>query len=155
MKGAAPPFLDCERDTAETRGSLSHTWERENEGLPLPFTGEGGVRAGRDGEGWFPGFGIPDTCRRMSDLTRLSARQMVRLLKRREVSPAEAIAAALARIAATDPAINALPTLCADRAKAHAERIAAGSGETDHPAWLAGLPIAVKDLNDVQGVRTT
>ncbi|MSO54806.1 MAG: amidase [Rhodospirillales bacterium] len=91
----------------------------------------------------------------MSDLTRLSARQMVRLLKRREVSPAEAIAAALARIAATDPAINALPTLCADRAKAHAERIAAGSGETDHPAWLAGLPIAVKDLNDVQGVRTT
>ena len=91
----------------------------------------------------------------MSDLIRHSARELVRLLKRREVSPLEAIDAALARIAKTEPAINALPTLCPERAKVYARRIAAGDGEPDHPAWLAGLPIAVKDLTDVDGVRTT
>ena len=41
-----------------------------------------------------------------------------------------------------------MPTLCPERALEHAARVPAG-------APLAGLPIAVKDLNDVAGVRTT
>ena len=89
----------------------------------------------------------------MSELFELTARRMVELLRRGEVSPAEAVEAALARSAATDGAVNALPTVCAGRARAAAERIAAEDG--DHGAWLAGLPIAVKDLTDVAGVRTT
>ncbi len=89
----------------------------------------------------------------MDELWRLSARRAVRLLKRREVSPLELIDAALARIAATDGALNALPTLCPERARAAARRIM----ELPPPPgpWLAGLPIAVKDLTDVAGVRTT
>ncbi len=89
-----------------------------------------------------------------SELTALSAQAAVRLLRRGEVSPLELIDAALDRIAATDPAINALPTLCAERARAAAGRIMATKAD-DRPGWLAGLPLAVKDLTDVAGVRTT
>jgi amidase len=92
----------------------------------------------------------------MTDLVRLSAREVVRLLKAREISPLDVIDAALARIAAVEPSINALPTLCAERARAAAERIMAeATTARAHPGWLGGLPIAVKDLSDVEGVRTT
>jgi amidase len=88
-------------------------------------------------------------------LVNLTAQQAVALLKRREVSPLELVEAAIARIAATDGAINALPTLCADRARAAAREFATPRARDESPGWLAGLPIAVKDLNEVAGVRTT
>ena len=92
----------------------------------------------------------------MTDLTKLTARAAVDLLRRREVSPLEMINAAVARIEATDGFLNALPTLCVDRARTHAERIVEAGPEAGHgPSWLGGLPIAVKDLNDVAGVKTT
>lgn len=92
-----------------------------------------------------------------SDLIRLTATEAVARLKRREVSPLELIDAAAARIAEVEPAVNALPTLCLDRARDHARRIMAGEGaeNADHPGWLAGLPVTIKDLTDVAGVRTT
>ncbi|MBI3512466.1 MAG: amidase [Proteobacteria bacterium] len=89
----------------------------------------------------------------MTELWRLSAREAVARLRRREVSPVELIDAALARIAAVGAPVNALPTLCAERARAAALRLPAGSA--DDPGWLAGLPIAIKDTADVAGVRTT
>jgi amidase len=91
-----------------------------------------------------------------ADLTRLTAQAAVRLLRQGGVSPLELIDAALARIAATDGAINALPTLCPDRARDGARRLMDSASAGAHgPGWLAGLPLAVKDLNDVAGVRTT
>ncbi len=89
------------------------------------------------------------------DLYRLTARAMVDLLRRGKVSPREAIDAALARIRATDGAVNALPTLCPERAYQAARTLGKGDQDREAPGWLAGLPIAVKDLNDVAGVRTT
>ncbi|MSP82869.1 MAG: amidase [Alphaproteobacteria bacterium] len=90
------------------------------------------------------------------ELYRLTARAAVNLLRRGEVTPAELIAAAATRIAATDGALNALPTLCLDRARDHAKRMAAGRASRGEGAGaLYGLPIAVKDLNPVAGVRTT
>jgi len=92
----------------------------------------------------------------MTDLTKLTARAVVDLLCQRKVSPLELIDAAVARIETTDGPLNALPTLCVDRARAHAKRIVeAGPAAADGPSRLGGLPIAVKDLNDVAGVRTT
>ena len=92
-----------------------------------------------------------------SDLIRLTAREAVRRLAKREISPLDLIDAAEKRIAACEPAINALPTLCLDRAREHAKRLLRGEGrEADGEAgWLGGLPIAIKDVNDVAGVRTT
>ena len=91
------------------------------------------------------------------DLIRLTATEAVARLKRREVSPLELVEAAAARIAAVEPAVNALPTLCLDRARDHARRIMAGEGarRAGEPGWLGGLPVSIKDLTDVAGVRTT
>jgi amidase len=82
------------------------------------------------------------------DLCSISATEAVGLLRRGEVSSRELVEAALDRIDRVDPALNALPTLCGERALGHAGRV---SPETP----LAGLPLAVKDLTDVAGVRST
>ena len=54
--------------------------------------------------------------------------------------------------------MNALPTLCLDRARDHAKRIMEGGAACEaagEAGWLAGLPVSIKDLTDVAGVRTT
>ncbi len=91
------------------------------------------------------------------DLIRLTATEAVARLRKREISPLELIDAAEARIAEVEPKVNALPTLCFDRAREHARRLMAGSrpSAADEPGWLGGLPVSIKDLNDVAGVRTT
>lgn len=95
----------------------------------------------------------------MTDLYRLSATDMISRLKSGEVSPTEAVEAAYARIDQVDGQINAIPTLCHDRAMTAARAVEAdkvtNDARKDDPTWLAGLPIAVKDLVDVAGVRTT
>jgi len=83
-----------------------------------------------------------------NDLTSLSARAAVAALRAGEVEPRDLVEAALRRIEAVDGSLSALPTICAERALANA---ATAGGDTP----LAGLPIAVKDLADVAGVRTT
>lgn len=84
----------------------------------------------------------------MTAIWRLSARQAVAALKAGEVTPAELIDALEARADAVDGVVNALPTRCPDRARARAEAA--------RPcAPLHGLPVAIKDLTPVAGVRTT
>src|SRR5690349_7796949 len=84
----------------------------------------------------------------MTELWRLSATEMVRRLRQREVTPLEAIDALMARI----EAVNALPTRCPERARAAAGKLAPSSDDT---GWLAGLPVIIKDTANVAGVRTT
>lgn len=85
------------------------------------------------------------------ELCALSAVDAVDALKKGEVSPTELLEASLERIAEVEPDINALPTVMADRARAHVSRLKQG----DEAPWLAGLPITIKDLNPIKGVRTT
>ncbi len=89
------------------------------------------------------------------ELLPLSACEIRTLLLKRQVSPSELIDICRRRIAATDHLINALPTRCFERALAHAGRIETRDIDDDSGALLAGLPVAIKDLNDVAGVRTT
>jgi amidase len=91
----------------------------------------------------------------MDELNRLTARQAVSLLKRREVSAVEMVDAAVRRIEQTNPRINSMATLCIERARAHAERLQSAPPREPPPHYLYGLPIAVKDNLDVAGVRTT
>ena len=95
----------------------------------------------------------------MSDeLWRMSAVEAVARLRKGELAPLELVDAAAARIAAVEPAVNALPTLCLDRARDHARRIMQGGAACEaagEAGWLAGLPVSIKDLTDVAGVRTT
>ena len=75
-------------------------------------------------------------------------------LDRREFSALEATRACLERIAATDERLNAFITVCAEQALAEASaadrRLAAGDRAT-----LTGIPLAVKDIFNTCGVRTT
>ena len=91
------------------------------------------------------------------DLIRLTATEAVARLRKRDISPLDLIDAAERRIAAVEPAVNALPTLCLDRARDHARRLMAtrDPAQEKQPGWLGGLPISIKDLTDVAGVRTT
>jgi amidase len=94
----------------------------------------------------------------MSDeLWKLTAVEAVARLKRKEITPLDLVEASARRIAEVEPAVNALPTLCLDRARDHARKIMAGKANeaADEAGWLAGLPVSIKDLTDVAGVRTT
>ena len=91
----------------------------------------------------------------MNELVKLTARQAVAELKRGSISPLELIDAALERIDETEDAVNALPTVCADRARDHAARLADLDESNAPRGYLHGLPIAIKDLKDVAGVRST
>ena len=95
----------------------------------------------------------------MSDeLWRMSAVEAVARLRKGEISPLELVEASARRIAEVEPAVNALPTLCLDRARDHARRIMQGGAACEaagEAGWLAGLPVSIKDLTDVAGVRTT
>ena len=88
-----------------------------------------------------------------ADLCRLEAHEVVELLKKREVSAKDLLDAAFARIETVGPSINATVVMCKERAYAAAENLS--DAEKDQPGWLAGLPIGIKDLASVSGVRTT
>ena len=92
-----------------------------------------------------------------NELVEMTATEVVGLLKKGEVTPLELVDAAAARIEAVEPQINALPIRFFDEARDAAKAFAA---QKDHPGagrpgWLAGLPVAVKDYNDVAGQITT
>src|SRR3954449_13304480 len=70
-----------------------------------------------------------------------------------EVTPLDLIDVLEQRIAEIDPQVNALPTLCFDRARTRAKALMKKpAGER---GLLAGMPIPIKDLINVEGVLTT
>jgi len=85
----------------------------------------------------------------MDELITKSATEIVALLQSGDIVIDDTLDALEARIAAVDGDINALPTLCFERA-----RIAAQQRDFVD-TQLAGIPVAIKDLEDVAGVRTT
>ena len=84
-----------------------------------------------------------------SELIALSAREAVALLRAGEVSPVEMVDAAADRIAAVDGDVNAMPIQCLDQAREQAKSLV--TPDDPGPGWLAGLPVTVKDLNEVAG----
>ena len=90
----------------------------------------------------------------MSELHQKTATEAVDLLRRGEVQPSELVSASIERIEAADRITNALPIHCFERATKQVARWTHGE-HADNPRSLCGLPIAVKDYNDVGGVRTT
>ncbi|HET9902377.1 MAG TPA: amidase family protein [Xanthobacteraceae bacterium] len=83
----------------------------------------------------------------------MEARAVVARLRSGELTPHDLLDALQQRIARVDPTVNALPTLCFERARAQADRLVARPPAERGP--LAGLPVPIKDLTDVAGVRTT
>lgn len=88
-----------------------------------------------------------------SELIEKDACAVVGLLKRGDITPHDLLDALEKRIAAVEPAVNALPTLCFERARAHADRLM--KLPAGQRGALAGMPVPIKDLTEVEGVRTT
>ncbi len=88
----------------------------------------------------------------LSDPTALSAGTLSSALAAGELSAAALMEATLARIDAVNPALNAIVSL-RPRAELMAEAEAADTAP--RRGWLHGIPVAVKDLADTAGLRTT
>jgi aspartyl-tRNA(Asn)/glutamyl-tRNA(Gln) amidotransferase subunit A len=71
------------------------------------------------------------------------------------LSPVALTEAALARIAALDPKLNAFITITTDRARRAAAAAEAEIRAGKRRGPLHGIPYALKDIYDVAGVRTT
>jgi len=90
----------------------------------------------------------------MTEIADLSATELREAIRAKQISPVEAVDAALARIEARRD-LNAFMAVCADRARKEAkaaERLVA-AGEALPP--LLGIPFSVKDLTNTEGVATT
>ncbi len=85
----------------------------------------------------------------------LPATELARLIRGREVSAVEVMAAHLAQIEAVNPAVNAVVTLVPERALAGARAADAALARGDEIGPLHGLPVAHKDLVPTAGIRTT
>jgi aspartyl-tRNA(Asn)/glutamyl-tRNA(Gln) amidotransferase subunit A len=84
----------------------------------------------------------------------LPASEIAHAVATRKMSALAATDAALARIAAHDPVLNSFTDVVADRARARARAIDAEIAAGKNPGPLAGVPFAVKNLFDVQGLPT-
>jgi amidase len=89
----------------------------------------------------------------MRKLFERTANEIVLSLKRGEITPIDCLDALEARIAEVNDKVNALPTLCFDRARKHAHALM--KKPVTERGLLAGLPIPIKDLANVAGVRST
>src|ERR1700758_3845484 len=89
----------------------------------------------------------------MADFSSIS--ELAPLLRRKEISPVEIPQLCLSRIEKLNPALNAFITVLSESALTEAE---AAESEILRGEWrgpLHGVPIALKDLIDTAGVRTT
>ena len=89
------------------------------------------------------------------ELCYMSAGKLSKLVESKEVSPVEIIDAHLARIEATEPVLNSFITLLPDEARAAARRAEADIKRGNYLGPLHGIPVALKDLFNTAGVRTT
>ena len=90
-----------------------------------------------------------------SDLARWTIQEAAEQLRRRRVSPVELTNACLARIERLNPVLNAFIRVTADSALAQARE---AESQIQRGQWrgpLHGIPVALKDLFDTAGVRTT
>jgi aspartyl-tRNA(Asn)/glutamyl-tRNA(Gln) amidotransferase subunit A len=89
------------------------------------------------------------------DLTQLSLWDASELIQQGHVSPVELTNACLARIDRLNPDLNAFITVMRDQALANAKAAEAEIMKGKRRGRLHGIPVALKDLIDTAGVRTT
>ena len=84
----------------------------------------------------------------------LPAAEVARRVRAGDLSPVEVLDACMARVEALNPTLNAVVTLnpaARDEAVALERRIARG----EDPGVLAGVPVGIKDVTEVAGLRCT
>src|SRR5246127_1750581 len=89
-----------------------------------------------------------------SDHDGLSASEIASAVNSGKLSALSVTEAALARIAKHNPVLNSFTDVTADRARAKARAVDAAIAAGKNAGPLAGVPFAVKNLFDVQGLPT-
>ena len=90
----------------------------------------------------------------MTDISQLNAAELLRLYRRKELSPVEVVRDALDRIARFEPQINAFVLVDADGALAAARASEARWAKGEPMGLVDGLPATIKDIIDVKGKPT-
>ena len=91
----------------------------------------------------------------MSSLHYESTGELVGLIKSKDLSPLELIEKTLKRIETVNPVLNAFVSIRADQAMEEARAMTEQLASGKEPGPLAGIPIGVKDLEDVKGMVTS
>lgn len=86
------------------------------------------------------------------DLTQLTALELAKKIKQKQISVVEATKSILNKIKANDKNYNAYITIC-EQAIVKAEQMQKKIVETDSP--LAGVPVSIKDNINTKGILTT
>jgi amidase len=85
----------------------------------------------------------------------MTATEMARRLRKKELSAREALAAHLDQVERLNPKVNAIVTLVPEKAAERAKQADEAAARGQFLGPLHGLPIAHKDLEDTAGIRTT
>jgi Asp-tRNA(Asn)/Glu-tRNA(Gln) amidotransferase A subunit family amidase len=89
------------------------------------------------------------------DFAFMTALEMRRLVRSRKVSPVEIVSSTLRRIETSQPTLNAFVTITPDLAMAAARQAEKAVAAGDDAGLLTGIPLSIKDLTAVKGVRFT
>src|ERR1700728_98751 len=90
-----------------------------------------------------------------SSICFMSTVEMARLIRTKEMSAREALAAHLKQIERVNPKVNAIVTLVPEMATAAAAKADEMQAHKEALGPLHGLPVAHKDLVETRGIRTT
>ena len=89
------------------------------------------------------------------DLVNLSAVEMVKLIRAKDITAKELMEAHLLQIGRVNPKVNAIVTLLPDLAIEKAKEVDSAIAKGEDVGILQGLPVAHKDLVPTKGIRTT
>jgi len=99
---------------------------------------------------------VPGTdCMDLRDLAFTPALDLAARIRRKELSPVEAVEGALTRIEQLNPTLNAFSEVLADDARAAAKRAEEAVQRGDDLGPLHGVPLGVKDQMNVTGAHVT
>jgi len=90
-----------------------------------------------------------------SYLSGLSAVDARRLVSSGEISPVELLEACIKQVESINPVLNAMITTAFERARLEAKRAEQQVRNGEKLGLLHGLPVAIKDIQNTQGIRTT
>ncbi len=85
----------------------------------------------------------------------MTALELGRKIRQREISAAEAVEASLAQIEAAEPSLNCFVTVDGEGARAKAEKIQKAIDDGTLTGPLAGVPVGIKDNMCTEGLLTT
>ena len=90
-----------------------------------------------------------------NDFTFMTAMEMRRLIRRKQASPVEIVESTLRNVEASQPSLNAFVTITRELAIEAARKAENAVMSGEKAGLLTGLPLSIKDLTAVKGVRFT